>query len=230
MQLKVDLHVHTDASSDGLSSLQDMIRAAKRRGLDGIAVTDHNNILDAGVADQAFRDTGLLLIPGVEVSTASGHLLVLHPHRSFEKGSAFMDVVKNGMADNSVLIIPHPTDPFSHGVGAQIVKSSLPFHLPVEVMNASTLGCYNRSAAKLADELSLSKVGGSDAHLDASVGDAYTLVEASERSVNAVLAAIKAGRTSASGHQTRLDVTVQGVLRKILKRVKRSKSKHENLH
>ena len=220
MQLKVDLHVHTDASPDGLSSLQDMVEAAKRRGLDGIAVTDHNHLLADGVADQLSRDSGLLLIPGVEVSTASGHLLVLYPLRSFEKGSAFMDVVRSGMADGSVLIIPHPTDPFSHGVGVQVVRSSLPFHLPLEVMNASTLGRYNRGAGRLADEFSLSKVGGSDAHHVAAIGDAYTLVDAPERSVNAVLDAVRSGRTSPFGRQTPFEVMIQGVFRKIRKNIK----------
>ena len=42
MALKIDLHSHSYFSGDGVSSLESMIASARRKGLDGFAITDHN--------------------------------------------------------------------------------------------------------------------------------------------------------------------------------------------
>jgi hypothetical protein len=214
LQLKVDLHVHTTASPDGISNLQNMVNSASQRGLDGIAITDHDRTFTEKTAQGIAVPSGFFLIPGVEVSTSSGHLLVLDPRHSFVSGMPFFDVVKTALADGSVPIVPHPTDPFSHGVGESIVRSSQPFHLPLEVLNASTLRHYNRGALKLADALSLPKVGGSDAHIDKAVGDAYTIIDSDQRSVTAILDAIKTGSTLPAGRQTPISTTASGVFKR----------------
>ena len=64
---RADLHVHTDASPDGRSPLAAIARAARRAGLDAVAVTDHD--LCTPVPETL---EGVLLIPGCEVSTAAG--------------------------------------------------------------------------------------------------------------------------------------------------------------
>ena len=69
MTYKADLHVHTAASLDGLSSLEELTAAAKEAGLDAVAITDHN--LCTPVPQ---RLNGVLLIPGCEVSTRQGHV------------------------------------------------------------------------------------------------------------------------------------------------------------
>ena len=66
---RADLHVHTSASPDGRSSLEEIARAARRAGLDAVAITDHN--LCTPVPE---RLEGVLLIPGCEVSTRVGHI------------------------------------------------------------------------------------------------------------------------------------------------------------
>ena len=66
-----DLHSHTE-HSDGENTIEEMARFAKKRGLDFLAITDHNTTTHMPVID-AWRDTPLLLIPGEEVTTYSGH-------------------------------------------------------------------------------------------------------------------------------------------------------------
>jgi AAA domain-containing protein/PHP domain-containing protein len=77
----VDLHVHTPASRDvdvrtyGATEPRQIVDAAIAAGLRAIAVTDHNT---AGWCDkiaEAARDTDLVVLPGVELSTTEGHLL-----------------------------------------------------------------------------------------------------------------------------------------------------------
>lgn len=220
MQLKIDLHVHTDASEDGVSTIYEIIRFAKKRGLDGVAITDHDVSMTYENAEALSKETDFLIIPGIEVTTASGHLIVLNPRRTFTRGHPFLETVKSAISDGSVVIIPHPTDPLSHGVGEETVRSILSLSLPLEVMNASTLRMHNKSAGELAKLLTLPTVGGSDAHVDLAVGDAYTVVDAKARSIEAVLEAIKSGKTSACGKQTTITTMIKMTWKKISKRTK----------
>ena len=218
--LKIDLHVHSEASKDGLSSIPDIVKSAKEKRLDGVAITDHDLPFKRDKAIELSGELSFLLIPGVEITTSSGHLIVLDPRRNFCINAPFLEVVKTAIADGSAVIIPHPTDPLSHGVGETTVKSSLPYLLPLEVMNASTLHKYNISAARLADTLGLVKLGGSDAHWAPAVGDAFTLIESQDQTVDAILDAIKKGRTQAQGNETSFITTMQSVLKKFIKHVK----------
>ncbi|MBA2271332.1 MAG: PHP domain-containing protein [Chthoniobacterales bacterium] len=79
--LRIDLHCHSRFSFDGLSTSEQMLIAARDRGLDGFVVTDH----DTSEAVEHFRDlgaldpdgvavNGLLIIPGQEISTREGRL------------------------------------------------------------------------------------------------------------------------------------------------------------
>src|SRR5438876_340822 len=84
MPFNIDLHTHSFFSGDGISSPEDLIAAARAKGLNGIAITDHNTcdavnyLLEKGL----MRLDGLpvndfLVLPGVEVTTADGHLLCI---------------------------------------------------------------------------------------------------------------------------------------------------------
>ena len=74
--MKFDLHVHSNCSIDGFSSPDMIIRSAIKRGLSGIAVTDHNT--GAGVLTVSLKaPEGFIVIPGVEYSTDYGHILAL---------------------------------------------------------------------------------------------------------------------------------------------------------
>ncbi len=218
LQLKLDLHVHTCASHDGVSSALEMAEAARKKGLDGIAITDHNVIMESLAAASLSERTGLTIIPGVEVSTAEGHFVILMPKRVFPPGTSFADAARRALADGSVPFIPHPTDPLSHGVGEGVVRRSADLRLPLETLNASTADRYNRSAAMLADRLSLPRLASSDAHIAKAVGDAYTLVEGSGRSLDAVLEAIRSGKTSPQGGRTPLATTLEAFARTLLRR------------
>lgn len=77
-----DLHIHTYEGSADVSdetmTAESIIETALEDKLDVIAITDHNNDRNIAAAlDYADRYTGrLLVVPGVEVTTANGHLLV----------------------------------------------------------------------------------------------------------------------------------------------------------
>jgi hypothetical protein len=71
-----DLHAHT-VHSDGALTVDELARLGRQRGLDFLAVTDHNTVSHhAGLAAASAR-TELILLPGQEVTTAAGHANVL---------------------------------------------------------------------------------------------------------------------------------------------------------
>lgn len=71
VSMKFDLHTHTTAS-DGQLSPAELMSLAAERGLDALAITDHDSTAGLAVAYQA-RPAALRLIPGIELSTAWGH-------------------------------------------------------------------------------------------------------------------------------------------------------------
>ena len=76
-RVRVDLHVHTTAS-DGRRTPQQVVAEACARGLDAIAVTDHDTTAGVAAARQAAAGTGLFVVPGVELSVDfAGELHIL---------------------------------------------------------------------------------------------------------------------------------------------------------
>ena len=74
MRIFVDLHTHTHHSLDAKYSPAEMAKAAKARGLDAIAVCDHN---EWGIFDDPIQDYDVLILPCVEYSTTAGHIIGL---------------------------------------------------------------------------------------------------------------------------------------------------------
>src|SRR5256886_3221583 len=90
MAFNVDLHTHTFFSGDGVSSPEENIAAARETGLHGFALTDHNTcdaityLLEKGLMREDGRPVDdLLIIPGVAVTTADGHLLCIGAARAY---------------------------------------------------------------------------------------------------------------------------------------------------
>lgn len=195
MKFQVDLHVHTDASPDGRSSLADVARAARAAGLDAIAITDHD--LCTVVPEMM---EGVLLIPGCEVSTKAGHITGLFLERALplrelgqkpEPEAAVEAIHQAG----GLAVLAHPYQKR----GAAPERFTFPLD-GVEVLNARArfkVPEANNKATRLAYTRGLAYVGGSDAHDAAEVGNAFTVLHAEELTVSALREALAAGGTSA---------------------------------
>lgn len=66
---KVDLHIHSNISSDGTYSVRELIQMAKSKGMETISITDHNSV--RGVKEALFlgAEEGIQVIPGIEIDT-----------------------------------------------------------------------------------------------------------------------------------------------------------------
>jgi len=196
-----DLHVHTNYSKDGESSVEDIIRAAEAAGLDAIAITDHDSV--DGAKRALLYETSVLVIPGIEVTTKQGHLLVLGVTEIIPAGLDVLDTIALARQMGAVLILPHPYHVWRHGV-ARRKKAGMTAVDAVESFNSRYIvGSANKKAARMALKLGKPCVGGSDAHNARFVGFGRTYVDA-EKNVPAILEAIRAGNVTCGGKQTPL--------------------------
>ncbi|WP_174589698.1 PHP domain-containing protein [Methanocella conradii] len=200
--LRFDLHVHTSYSQDGLSSVEEVLKAAAAAGLDGVAITDHDTTAGAihalEIVDRVAP--GLLVIPGIEVSTRSGHLIVLGITRDIPARMSVQETIKEAKRLGGTIVVPHPYNRPRHGMPIPEGADA------AEVYNSRhILGLHNRIALRRARDLGLPGVAGSDAHQASLVGSAITLIKA-DKTVNSVLESIKQGKTSIDVEKTPLHI------------------------
>jgi predicted metal-dependent phosphoesterase TrpH len=202
MPFKIDLHTHTLFSGDGVSSPEQNIASARAKGLHGFAITDHNTceaiayLLDQGLMREDGKPVDdFLIIPGVEVTTAEGHLLCIGatlPTPARLKGRPAREVCELIHDRGGLAIPPHPYDLFRAGIRFNTLET-LPVDA-IEVFNAATtLRRYNRYAFKYAQLRKLPMTAASDAHHYAAIGTAYTILNTDDLSVKGVLEQIVKG-------------------------------------
>ncbi len=103
--ISVDLHLHTCHSYDCATSLADVVRGARRAGLDCVAVTDHNTI-DGALKLRASGD--IRVIVGEEVGTAEGELLGLFLREPIPRGLTALETIQHIRGQGGLVCIPHP--------------------------------------------------------------------------------------------------------------------------
>ncbi|MDY6765376.1 MAG: PHP domain-containing protein, partial [Halobacteria archaeon] len=139
----MDPHIHSNASYDGKSPVEAILKWASEIGLDAVAITDHDGIDESVRAAEIAPDYGLLAVPGVEVSTADGHLLGLGIEELPEKGRPIDETIEEIRGLGGIAIVPHPFQKSRHGAGA--IKNCDAF----EIYNSRLVtGRSNRKAKK----------------------------------------------------------------------------------
>jgi hypothetical protein len=216
--LTCDLHVHTNYSKDGESTVEEILKTAEEAGLDVIAITDHDSV--DGAKRALLIPSSVLVIPGIEVSTKQGHLLVLGVTEMIPSGLDVIDTVHIARRMGALLILPHPYHIWRHGV-ARRKKAGMVAVDAVESFNSRFIvGSANSKAARIAKRLGKPCVGGSDAHNAKYVGFGRTYVDA-EKNIPAILDAIRAGKVSCGGKQTPLRTYTRQSITNTWRKIKR---------
>lgn len=205
---RIDPHVHSDGSYDGHEPVELILEHASDIELDGVVVTDHDAIEESLRAAELAPAFGLVGIPGVEVSTAAGHLLAIGVEERPPKGRPFDVTVETIRALGGVAIVPHPFQRSRHGIR----KRRLGDCDGIEVYNSMLFTGYrNRRAHTFARRRGYPKLGASDAHHLPYIGRAYTelilpgvdaAASAAELTGEDVVGAIRAGETRLRGKRT----------------------------
>lgn len=191
MRAFIDLHCHTSSSFDSLSRPESVVRAALRRGLTHLAITDHDRIEGALRARDAAPD-GLIVIVGEEVRTADGDLIALFLERAVAPGRPVSETIAEVRAQGGLVGIPHPFDRFRGSMLKDPRLEAMGQLVDwVEAYNARVVGgTGNERAASFARELGLPGVAVSDAHSVVEVGVAYTSVAGDPSTAAGLLAAL----------------------------------------
>lgn len=199
MKYRIDLHCHSRFSSDGVSEPEEMVHAAKERGLHGFAITDHNTsacvdyFLSAGLMREDGQPVGgFLILPGQEITTSAGHLLALGVRLPDLKGIAPDEAMSLIQSAGGLAVPPHPYDNFRAGIRESILRE-LPLEA-IEVFNAAvTFKRANQRSYEYACKHKLAMTAGSDAHHVEAIGTACTVLEMEDFSVKGALASIRRG-------------------------------------
>jgi len=190
LPLKIDLHTHTHYSKDATTTLKEVIQYAKKRGLDGVAVTDHDTI--SGALKLA-KQKHLVVIPGIEISTVHGHVLALNIAQPIAPKLCLTETVEKIHQLGGIAVIAHPAAVLKTGLGHKISSASKID--AVEVINTAAFPFFLSTylSRRLAKRLRLPQTAGSDAHHPHEIGKAYTIVNADSKRDD-IIEAVKKGK------------------------------------
>ena len=169
-----DMHVHTIYSPRcGWMRPEMLLKHAKEKGLDGLAVTDHNTIDGAQAVFDKVNDEQMefSVIIGEEISTDRGEVLAYFISEAIEPGS-FGDVLREIKRAGGISSIPHPFDKLRHHA-VHLTRKDIGSFDCIEGFNARCLfNKYNDLAYNFAKDFDLAILAGSDAHFLNEVGNA----------------------------------------------------------
>jgi len=191
--IHVDLHLHTRFSGDASINPKQVVDALYAHPtIKGVAITDHDALegyFQVRKLAAAYED--LVIIPGVEVSTKQGDIILLGIEEKPAYKSTLDSVVDFALERAALILIPHPYR--VHGIGDAAEKTPAD---AVEIMNPWATPRENKLADNLAKARNLPGVAGSDAHKPDQMWTAYTEADA-EPDVCSVLNGIKKRRVKA---------------------------------
>jgi dephospho-CoA kinase len=190
--LRLDLHLHTWASRDCLSDPERVLASARARGVERLAVTDHDRLGLALALAQRYPEQ---VIPGEEVRTAEGiDVIGLYLSEEIPKGTPARQVIERVRAQGGIVYLPHPYAA-GKGGGGRLAEELTPLVDVVEVFNARLhRASLNDAADALAERHGKLKGAGSDAHTPEEVGGAYVEVSWHRNEPAALLHALAQAR------------------------------------
>jgi len=195
--LKLDLHLHSCFSHDAIGTPEDLVRSLQARGLQGMALTDHNTI-EGYQQIQKTMPTDFVVIPGIEVSTADGHILGLNVKEPIRPGRSVEETVDRILDGGGVPIVPHLFRLLS-GIKIEKLKAIQARLVAVEVFNGCSVPATNLKTADVARSYGLGGTGGSDTHDPLYAGYAYTVVDSTDLRVDTILSEIQKKKTWGEG-------------------------------
>jgi len=173
--MKIDCHCHTIYSrhafwgSDALNTPLDMIKAALKKGLDGLAITDHNTVRGSLVAKKLAKRFKFLIITGSEIKTKEGEIIALDIKENVPIELTIEETVEKIHELGGIATAPHPFGSFifRRCAGRKGLMADA-----IEVYNSTLTKSQNKRAMDMAQLFKKSITAGSDAHSSRNVGNA----------------------------------------------------------
>ena len=171
-RLRVDLHSHTWYSHDSLLKPEHFVEACLLKGINCIAVTDHNEV---DGAKAVARIAPFKVIIGEEIRTRDGEISGLFLKERIAPNLSAMETIRQIRRQKGLVYIPHP---FAAGVTMRLrsaVLEALAEHVDiVEGWNSrGLLRSDDHKAQQWAMGHGVPFAAGSDAHTRFELGSAY---------------------------------------------------------
>lgn len=171
----VDLHSHTHWSKDCVTRFETIINLCRRRGIDRIAITDHNTA-DGALAMQKIAPD--LVIVGEEIMTTQGEILAYFVRETVPAGLSPEDTIRHLRDQGAVISVSHPFDRLRKGAWQE--ADLLRIIDKVDALEIFNARCVfpedNERALQFAQEHNLIGTVGSDAHIRPEYGQAMTVI------------------------------------------------------
>ena len=203
--LAIDLHVHTsEASPCSSAPLGDLVTEAKRIGLDGICLTDHNHVWDPKTLAELRQRHDFLILRGNEIATDQGDMLVFGFDGDIKGVMRLDELRRKVLKTGGFIIAAHPFRGFlTFGIGQLGLTPEKAMERPlfqhvdaVEVLNSKVSDKENRFSSQVAAGLGLPGTGGSDAHEVEEVGVYATRFSDTITNEEELVGALKGGSYS----------------------------------
>ena len=208
-QMLIDIHTHTyPTSDDSILTPEELITKAKRIGLDGVCITDHDRFWDPNDILALSRKYDYLVLPGCEVTTEEGHMLV-YGLQEYIFGMHKASYVKELVDDaGGAMVVAHPyrrfyrkqahtsEEAYEEMLTRACRNKVFGFIDAVEIFNGRGTDEENHFAGDIADRFGLSATGASDAHSIEQVGTYATRFRQPVRDLDDFITELKAGRFS----------------------------------
>jgi predicted metal-dependent phosphoesterase TrpH len=171
--VRVDCHLHTVASGDAVTTLDQLAEGVARNRIDVVCITDHN---ETSAAEAAVRQgLGARVIVGEEIRTPDGDVIGLFLAERIPYVLPLAEVTGRIRAQGGVVYVPHPFDRERSSLGAVLPGLCARGEVDaIEVFNAKIADqAINDRAAEIAARFGLPGGAGSDAHDPEGIGAAY---------------------------------------------------------
>lgn len=174
----VELHCHTHLSLCSNLEPQDIVITCQQKGINAIAITDHNTITAAEELEKkAPKD--LTIIVGEEITTRQGEIIGYFLKKTIPRNMSLADTINAIREQNGLIAVPHPTDQLRrHAVGRKNIRPWLRQVDIIEIFNSRNLLWWNNTQAqKLAHEFQLTSSVASDAHFKREIGRSLNIMK-----------------------------------------------------
>jgi predicted metal-dependent phosphoesterase TrpH len=211
--LKLDLHIHSQYSEDGIGTPKEIIKSLQKKGLDGMAITDHNTVT-GGLKALKIAPKDFIVIPGVEISTSDGHVLALNIKNDIPRALSVEETVEQIIDLGGTPVVPHLFRNMS-GIKIDNLKKIVEKIPAIEVFNSCSIPKTNLKTVKIAKKFNLGGIGGSDSHHPQFVGYAYTTVDTTNHCIDSIISEINKKKTWGEGITMPLDYRRDRMLKSI---------------
>lgn len=173
--LTLEFHCHTHASKDSLTRPEDLIRTARKKGLDRLVITDHNTIAGARAAQALDPE---LIIVGEEIMTTRGEILAAYVQEEIPAGLTPLETIRRLKEQGAFISVSHPFDALRKGGWHEADLLEIVPHVDaIEVFNSRCIDPrFNWRAQTFAQQHNLPGTVGSDAHGLIEVGKSRMLL------------------------------------------------------